>query len=70
MAKRRTYDKEIRREAVRLVVEEGRKASEVENNLGICSIFYFDGIGNDTDKRETNEMSILMLKRRLFYCRK
>jgi len=32
---RRKYDNEFKREAVRLVVEEGRKASEVERNLGI-----------------------------------
>jgi len=32
---RRNYDKEFKREAVRLVIEEGRKASEVERNLGI-----------------------------------
>ena len=32
---RRSYDNEFKREAVRLVVEEGRKASEVERNLGI-----------------------------------
>jgi len=32
---RRKYDKEFKREAVRLVLEEGRKASEVERNLGI-----------------------------------
>jgi len=33
--KRRKYDKEFKREAVRLVVEEGRTATEVEQNLGI-----------------------------------
>ena len=32
---KRSYDKEFKREAVRLVVEEDRKASEVERNLGI-----------------------------------
>ena len=32
---RRAYDKAFKREAVRLVVEEGRKAVEVERNLGI-----------------------------------
>jgi len=32
---KRKYDKEFKREAVRLVVEEGRRASEVERNLGI-----------------------------------
>jgi transposase len=32
---RREYDKEFKREAARLVIEEGRKASEVERNLGI-----------------------------------
>jgi transposase len=32
---RRTYDKEFKREAVRLVLEEGRRAAEVERNLGI-----------------------------------
>ena len=32
---RRHYDKEFKREAVRLVLEEGRRASEVERNLGI-----------------------------------
>ena len=32
---RRKYDNEFKREAVRLVVEEGQKASEVERNLGI-----------------------------------
>ena len=32
---RMKYDKEFKREAVRLVLEEGRKASEVERNLGI-----------------------------------
>ena len=32
---RREYDKEFKREAVRLVTEEGRRASEVERNLGI-----------------------------------
>ena len=33
--RRKTYDKEFKREAVHLVIEEGRKASEVERNLGI-----------------------------------
>jgi len=33
--RRQNYDNEFKREAVRLVVEEGRKASEVERNLGI-----------------------------------
>jgi transposase len=32
---RRTYDKEFKQEAVRLVVEEGRRPMEVERNLGI-----------------------------------
>jgi transposase len=32
---RRTYDKEFKNEAVRLVLEEGYKATEVERNLGI-----------------------------------
>lgn len=32
---RRTYDKAFKRETVRLVLEEGRRASEVERNLGI-----------------------------------
>jgi transposase len=32
---RRTYDKVFKQEAVRLVVEDGRKAVEVERNLGI-----------------------------------
>ena len=32
---RRTYDKEFKQEAVRLVVEESRRAVEVERNLGI-----------------------------------
>ena len=32
---RRTYDKAFKQEAVRLVVEDGRKAVEVERNLGI-----------------------------------
>lgn len=32
---RKSYDNEFKREAVRLVIEEGRKASEVERNLGI-----------------------------------
>jgi transposase len=32
---RRTYDKEFKQEAVRLVVEEGRRPVEVERNLGI-----------------------------------
>jgi transposase len=32
---RRNYDNEFKREAARLVIEEGRKASEVERNLGI-----------------------------------
>jgi len=31
----RKYDNEFKREAVRLVTEEGRKASEVAKNLGI-----------------------------------
>lgn len=33
--RRRTYDKAFKQEAVRLVIEEGRRASEVERNLGI-----------------------------------
>ena len=33
--KRRTYDKAFKKEAVRLVVEDGLKAVEVERNLGI-----------------------------------
>jgi transposase len=32
---KKSYDNEFKREAVRLVVEEGRKASEIERNLGI-----------------------------------
>lgn len=32
---RKSYDNEFKREAVRLVIEEGRKASEIERNLGI-----------------------------------
>ena len=32
---RRTYDKEFKSEAVRLVLEEGYSAAEVERNLGI-----------------------------------
>jgi transposase len=32
---RRTYDKEFKQEAVRLVVEEGRRPVGVERNLGI-----------------------------------
>ena len=34
---RRKYDNEFKREAIRLVIEEGRKASEVERNLGITT---------------------------------
>ena len=34
---RRTYDKEFKKEAARLVLEEGYKAVEVERNLGIGS---------------------------------
>ena len=34
---RRTYDKEFKNEAVRLVLEEGYKAAEVERNLGIST---------------------------------
>ncbi|MFO8164510.1 MAG: transposase [Desulfatiglandales bacterium] len=37
MAKRRKYDKEFKREAVRLVLEDGRPAAEVERNLGTGS---------------------------------
>jgi transposase len=33
--KRRTYDLEFKKEAVRLVLEEGYSAAEVERNLGI-----------------------------------
>jgi len=32
---RKKYDNEFKREAIRLVIEEGRKACEVERNLGI-----------------------------------
>ena len=32
---RRTYDKDFKKEAVRLVLEEGYSAAEVERNLGI-----------------------------------
>jgi transposase len=32
---RRSYDKEFKREAIRLVIEEGQSASVVERNLGI-----------------------------------
>ena len=32
---RRSYDKAFKQEAARLVVEEGRKPTEVERNLGI-----------------------------------
>ena len=37
MAKRRKYDKEFKREAVRLVLEQRRAAAEVERNLGTGS---------------------------------
>ena len=33
--RRRTYDQAFKQEAVRLVLEEGRKASEIERQLGI-----------------------------------
>ena len=33
--RRRTYDKAFKEETIRLVIEEGRPASEVERNLGI-----------------------------------
>ena len=33
--RRKNYDNEFKREAVRLVLEDGRKASEVERSLGI-----------------------------------
>ena len=36
-SKRRTYDKEFKKEAVQLVLEEGYKAAEVERNLGTGS---------------------------------
>jgi transposase len=32
---RRSYDQEFKREAVRVVVEEGRPVAEVERNLGL-----------------------------------
>jgi len=34
---RRTYDKEFKKEAVRLVLEEGYSAASVERNLGIST---------------------------------
>jgi transposase-like protein len=34
--KRRSYDSEFKREAVKLVLEGGRVASEVAKGLGIC----------------------------------
>lgn len=34
---RKSYDNEFKREAVRLVIKEGRKASEVERDLGITT---------------------------------
>jgi transposase len=34
---RRTYDSDFKREAVRLVLEDGLKAAEVERNLGVGS---------------------------------
>lgn len=34
---RRSYDNDFKREAVRLVIKEGRKTSEVERNLGITT---------------------------------
>ena len=37
MAKRRKYNTEFKREAIRLVLEEGRTAAEVERNLGTGS---------------------------------
>jgi transposase len=37
MVTRRKYDKEFKREAARLVLEEGRPAAEVERNLGTGS---------------------------------
>lgn len=37
MKPRRTYDKEFKKEAVRLVLEEGYSAAEVERNLGIST---------------------------------
>ena len=35
MERRRKYDREFKIEAVRLVTEDGRKATEVARNLGI-----------------------------------
>ena len=46
--KRRTYDKAFKEEAVKLVVEEGFKAAEVERNLGI---------GNNIVSRWVREMT-------------
>jgi transposase len=37
VTRRRTYDPEFKREAIRLVLDEGQKASEVERNLGISN---------------------------------
>ena len=34
---RRTYDSDFKREAIRLVLEDGIKAAEVERNLGVGS---------------------------------
>jgi transposase len=34
---KRSYNKEFKKEAIRLVIEEGYKAAEVERNLGIGS---------------------------------
>ena len=35
LKQRRVYDREFKQEVVRLVIEEGLKAAEVERNLGI-----------------------------------
>lgn len=37
VTRKRAYDPEFKKEAIRLVLEEGQKASEVERNLGISN---------------------------------
>lgn len=50
--KRRTYDKEFKKEAVRLVLEEGYSAAEVERNLGIGQNIVYRWVREITEDTE------------------
>lgn len=59
MRAKRKYDPEFKREAVRLVVEEGLRIREVERNLGITHGVLKDWVRKHRDHKEAAHVGLL-----------